>query len=412
MADMFSNGLLLVAPVVSGAPAAGQCGRTFARWLVEWLTQVVGWSVVQSVAGNWTSYVSTGNAGATVSALPSQFNIGSSSYTFTTADIGAYITITGFPVHWASRNGIYRIKSIVGTKTVNLEVERCMHEDGLPTYPAVVSGLTWGLWRNDPNYVPDSGNVIVLAGTGRNGSGYTFHLHINVRSSSYCYFPEFRMSPFASWSGGGWIDSRYTSALGIDNWNNSIVNVTKARVWATADTDRSVICLRSENDYNSWSFVYLGEIDVPDVPSDPKACILWSGSNRGSPSVGGDNDTLFGYGYDSSVYSGGRWLAQDNLTTVVGYASFAHSSGSSDTHWLAGSSRVWGEPFRQRYRQSVVCECRTSGYMEMRGTLRRMWFTGRDAPRLLVTGANGEYLHVVGGILLPWFSSKAWYERG
>ena len=407
MADHFVNGLRLV------APAGSQNGRTFSRWLVEWLTQICGWEVHDAISGNWATYVDQDTGGETVDSEPNQFSIGAYSYVFTSADIGSYLTITGFTGRYASRNGIYRIGRIISDKIVELDVERGMHEDGFPCWPSIISNLTWKLWSPTASYVPTSGDVMVLKGVGTNGAGYDFHLHINVRSSN-SYYPEFRMSPFASWNSGthSWDDSRYTTAKGIDSWNNSLVNNDSCRVWGAADADRFVVMIRMEDDYYSWHCLYAGEIDVKDEVADTNPCVLWAGSNRGNSTVGDDNQTLIGLGADSSLYSGGVWLGDDDLTSLTGYAMFTHVPSSSDVHWLSDSQRHWGEYRRERYRVPIICECRTAGFMELRGTLRRFWTTARDTPRMVTVGTNGEYLHTVGGLLIPWFNSKVWYERG
>jgi hypothetical protein len=405
MSDFFANGLRLT------APTASQCGQTFSRWLVEWLTQVVGWTLLDAPVGTaWSNYVSQDTTGDGVSGYPERFSIGASSYSFTSSDVGAYLTVVGFSTRFSKRAGIYRIVRLIDSKTVELDIKFSVHEDGIP---ASATGLLWKLWRPTTTYTPTSGDIAVLAGQGTTGSPYAFHLHISVRSSN-SYFPEFRMSPFASWNPTThtWLDSKYTSALGIDDWNNSLVNTDSVRVWAAGDTDRVVILMRVEDDYFAWHFMYLGEINPKFAATDPKPCILWAGSNQGNSTAGYDNNTLFGYGLSSSAYNGGRWLAADDTTTVTGYATLAHCPSSADANWIADSRRVWNEATRNRYRQAIICESRTSGAMELRGTLRRVWLTARDAPRLIITGINGEYLHVLGGVLIPWNNSKVWYERG
>jgi hypothetical protein len=288
-----------------------------------------------------------------------------------------------------------------------------VHEDG---FPDGITGLTWRLWYPTASYVPTSTNVIVLAGHGTTTgeSGYNFHLHITVRSTN-SYFPELRISPFASWNAGthAWDDLRYTSALGVDNYSNSIVNVDNCRVWGAADADRAVIMIRTEDDYFAWHFLYLGEIDTffPSVDTNP--CILWEGSNAGvaTTSPAGDSVNLIGYGAASNVNGRGLWLAADDLTSVVGYCMFAHSAFGSDTHWLSTEYRRFSEASRYNYLMDWVCECRTSGQMEMRGKLRRCWVSSRDHRREKPFGANSEYLHIVGGISIPWMNTKTWYQR-
>jgi hypothetical protein len=402
MADRFVNGLKLT------APASAQCGRTFSRWLVEWLTQVCGWTVVDEVSGNWTNVIASGAAGESVSSLPNQFDIGSG-YSFTSADIGRYLTITGFSGRFASRNGIYYIRRIISSTAVELAMEESVHEDG---FPPGIPGLSWRLWSSEASYVPTAADVIVLGGTGTTGSGYTFHLHINVRSTN-SYFPEFRISPFGSWSAGShsWSDLRYTSALGIDNWNNSLISTDVCRVWAVGDSDRAVIMIRTEDNYYAWHMIYLGEIDSFFPTDDPKPCILWAGSNRGQTTPAADNITLVGYGADSNINGRGLWLSYDELTSVTGYLAFPHSPYSSDGNWVSEEYRRFGQGSRSNFLLPLACECRTSGFMEIRGLLRRFWVTGRNHLRETPFGEYSAYLHVIGGLTFPWINTKTWYQR-
>jgi len=401
MADRFANGLKLTAPV------ADQCGRTFSRWLVEWLTQVCGWVIHDAISGNWSNVVASGADGATT-ATPNRFT--SAAAPFTSSDIGGYLTITGFTGRFVSRNGIYRILRLISSTEVELEVERSLHEDG---FPAATTGLSWRLWWPTAAFVPTSTNVIVLKGRGTTGVDYDFHLHITVRATN-SYYPEFRISPFASWDnvGHAWLDSRYTTARGIDNWNSSLIDVDNCRVWGAADSDRAAIMMRVEDSYYAWHLIYLGEIDPKNALLDTKPCVIWAGSNVGNATVGDDNATLIGYGASSSINGGGVWLAFDDLTSVTGYAMIANTPASADANWISDTQRWWGERSRGRYRQPILCECRTTGYMEIRGALRRIWATARDMPRMQPVGVNGEYLHTVGGILIPWCNTKVWYERG
>lgn len=406
MADQYVNGLLLTAPVAS------QCGRTFSRWLVEWLTQLCGWTVVQAVTGNWQNYVSQGTSGSIPTSSGTNSNVfKSNAYTFSSTDLGSYLTITGFTGRWVGRNGIYRIHRLVSgdSQSVVLDTKFGIHEDG---FPPATSGLTWKLWRPTIAYVPTNGDVIVLAGQGTIGSGYPFHLHINVRNTN-SYFPELRMSPFASWvSGSGWSDLRYTSAVGIDNQTSSLLNTDNVRIWAVGDQDRFAIGMRVEDDQYSWHFIYGGEIDPKDISVDTHPCVLWSGSTNGNSSIGYDATTFFGYGYAGTIATGGKWLGFDNLTTVTGNMMIAHMQPNADANWIAETYDWWNERSRARYKQPILCECRTSGYMEVRGALRRVWASCRAIPRMHVLGVNGEYIHLKGGLIFPWNNSKSYYERG
>jgi len=406
MADKYANGLLLT------APTASQCGRTFARWLVEWLTQICGWTLHDAYVGTaWSNVVSSGTDGAEdpTETTYQKWLFKSVSAVFSSSDVGAYLTITGFSK--AEWNGIYRINQVVSATTVKLDIWDSVHHRGI--LPGA-TGLTWRLWRPTNTYCPVANDIAVVKGTGTTSggpSGYSFHTHIKVRSSN-SYFPELIMSPFASWVvSTGWSDAKRTTALGIDNWSNSLINVDNCRVWAAADKDRAVIFIRPEDDYYSYHFLYIGEINTYHTAEDPKPCILWEGSNAGSTTPGGDAVTLIGTGASSNLNGRGYWLGYDDLTTVAGNMTFMHCSPAADLHWMAEWRRQFSMYNKDNYLLDAVCESKTTGHMELRGALRRTWITGRDNPRLNVFGANGEYVHVIGGLTMPWHGSQIRYER-
>lgn len=400
MAEKYQNGLLLT-------PAtASQCGRTFARWLYEWMTQVIGYSAYDTSDSTWTATYDSGSDGASVASYPERFTAASAA--FTGSDVGGYLTITGMtPVN---RGGIYRIINIISSTTVELDIKGSMHPDGIPVG---MTGLTWRLWRPDATDTPGSSAWAVARGTGTTGGGYSFDVHIGMRATN-SYFPQIIISPFASWNNGShtWSDSKYTTARGIDPTS---ANVDNCRIWASGDTDRVSIIIRCEDDTTSWGYVYIGEIDAfYSSAVDPKPCVVGTGFTVSAA----DGTLMLGTGGNSTLQSGGlRWLAKDDLTTLTGYLTFAHCSPSSDTHWLSQLYRRWSQYSREMYLLPLICECRTTGYMELRGSLRRVWTTARDYQRLTPFGANSEYLHTCGGIAMQWgagglpFGAPIWYEK-
>jgi hypothetical protein len=361
------------------------------------------------VGSAWSNYVHSEvspGTGQSVLDQKKQFDIGASTYNFDAAtDTGAYLTLTGLTEH----NGIYRINRVISSKVVELDTNFSVSDAGIVENQVDVA---WRLWRPTATYCPVANDVAVLGGLGTTGGGFPFHLHMNVRATN-SYFPEFILSPFASWNAGthAWTDSKRISAKGIDNWNNSVINVDNCRVFAAGDADRMVIMLRMEDDYYAWHFIYLGEIDTSYPVLDTRPCVVVLGSNRGNATAAGDNVTLFGTGADSSIYSGALWLAHDDVTSIAGRMMYYHCPVNADSNYYAGKYRVFSQINRQRYLQQIVCESLTSGYMEIRGALRRVWLTTQDDNRFMVLGNSGNFAHIVGGVVLPWNASPIYYQR-
>lgn len=392
-------------------------GRGVCRWLYEFLVRVVGWSAVDTGGSKWTTYVDTGAAGESVVDYPLRFDIGSgASHDFTSADIGAYLTITGFTP--AIYDGVYRIKKIISDKVVEIDEQYSVHSAGIPCDQ---TGITWRLWRNHDDYLPDPTHWVVFGGTGTVGGGYTFHLHMTVRAtgSSTLAMPEFILSPFASWNAGShsWDDSKYTSTVQIGGCGGQ----PGTRLFAAADTDRLVLMMKQERQIEyggtvagnfGWRFFYAGEIDqMADAADDPKPCVLWEGGNVGNTVPGQDTSNILGYNAGGDLYNGGIWLANDGTTSVAGYLMIAATPTDSNQNWFSDQQRRFGQDGGNHYRGSLMCECRTSGYMEVRGLLRRVWAGGEEATRCDPVGANNEFLHVIGGITIPWNGSRCFQER-
>ncbi len=239
MAERFQNGLLLT------SITASQGGRTFQRWLVEFATQICGWSLVDQDTGTrYTATKGTGVNGNSVLATPQQIDITGDAYNFAVGvDEGRYLTITGMPAGFEDRNGIYRIGEVVSAKIVNLEIAFSVHDAGIP-HPS--GALTWRLWSNDASDVPaySAADYAVIRGTGSQGGAYNFDVKITSQATD-AGFPQFEIGPFPAspWVAGGpgsWTDAKHTSAY--DLWlSNSQDNM---RVYAAGDADRIVVGVR------------------------------------------------------------------------------------------------------------------------------------------------------------------------
>lgn len=145
--------------------------RTFSRWMFEFLTKVVGWSVVDIVSGTgWDNYVAQGSTASTTDS--ETILITSAGYAFSSTDVDSYLTITGFSSPNDVRDGIYKIEQVTPAGgddySVRVNIIAGVHEDGLPVG---ASSLNWYLWRGDATYTPTAANVAVLEGTGYTGAG-------------------------------------------------------------------------------------------------------------------------------------------------------------------------------------------------------------------------------------------------
>ena len=407
MAEIFQNGLLLT------AVDASQVGRTFSRWLFEFATQICGWTARDSYdagAGSYTNTVATGSTGQSVAATPQQFR-DLTGTPFSAASAGNYLTITGFPAGFEDRAGIYRIVNVLDNNNVELDIRFSVHDAGIP-HPS--TGLSWRLWRANSADVPsnNTANYGVIRGTGTQGGAYNFDIRF-VQQTTFSSFPTFEVGPFGASPGqwtpgspGSWSDSRHTSAYSSYE-NNSCDN---CRVWAAGDTDRIVIAIRELDNSPLWDMIYLGEIDAFYGNSvDPNPVMVWSGHNDTA-----DREDIFGAGAatNTTFRDGGRGLAEDDLTTIQYYASFFQTSPSTDNEgWTQGLQRRWSQRTRRIYRQSFMCESRTTSHMELRGSLRRTWLGGRDLVRGTPFGRNAEFLHIVGGLIIPWNGSGVHEQR-
>lgn len=400
MADRFQNGLYLY------RGTASQVGRVFQRWLVEFATQICGWTLVDEDSTLYTNTKATGTGGASVVGEPAQLDVSADGTPFTVGvDEGRYITIhAGMPSGFEDRHGIYRITKVVSSSIVELDILFGVHDAGIP-HPS--SSLSWRLWSNDASDTPgySTSNWAVIQGTGTQQAGtYNFQARI-ISSSDTAGYPDYEVGPFANWNTGtnSW-DSAATSGFNGHLSNNS----DACRVFAVGDSSRIVVGIRNFDDNIHWDFLYLGEIDANyDETIDPNPVIVWNGNN-------GTNDTelLFGAGLTGgAMHVGGRGLSYDNTTTLAYYASLYQVEPYANNNWFANRTQRRSSRTTRFYRQNWMVEARSSGHMELRGKLRRTWLGCRSLDRGFVFGRNGEFLHLVGGIVIPWNGSGMHEQR-
>lgn len=403
MADRFQNALLLT-------PASGaQCGRTFSRWLVEFATQICGWTLIDDDGGagspnDYDRTIATGATGQSVAATPQRFQ-DSTGTPFASAQDGDYLTITGMPAGFEDRNGIYRIVTVIDDNNVDLDIRFSVHDAGIP-HPS--TNLSWRLWRAAATYVPGSAGTewAVIQGTGiQQAATYNFQVRI-LQQTGDSHFPRFEVGPFANWNTGtnSW-DSANTAVY--DSWYAS--SVDNCRIWAAGDSDRIVVAIRQLDNTVAWNFLYIGEFDAfYDETIDPNPVLVWHGNNTSSDLI-----DLFGAGYNTGTTfaTGGRMVGADNATTVTAYASFFNTGPTGNGQWRRGLKRRWNMRTRRIYRQAWIVESRTTGLQEYRGALRRCWISPQNLVRGRPFGRNAEFLHTVGGATIPWNGSGQHEER-
>jgi len=489
-------------------------GRFVNRLLFEWLTQVVGWAVVDKYPGSkWDNVLGSGS-GTAQSTTNALLQITSPSYVFTKADEGRFLTLTGFSSPAAS--GVYKILQFVGSVgsvyTVKIDIRQGVHHSGLP----VQAGLNWRLWAGNDTYCPSDLDAAVVQGTGTTGAGlttgtrsgvalsvsqggsvstlqdaganfqasdvgksitvsgsavsgnnstftiaswisstqitytnasggddswtgtwsitYPFHVWMQVADSPnpdyYDGFGKLDVSPFASWVAGvthNWSDGRHTGKYGYLPWGGSS-GYTQVTVWAEADLDHfSVFCI-AENIGNYPSSIPLlyaaGEMDAIYPDSDPRPCWIWvghdgvyewymgcfSGAGGAYPVIGTGSLPV---GTNNPISGGIRALGFDDLTALTYYVTFPHSPGSTDANWVSQLKRLLSKFSGNFFRLPLIVECRTSGFMEMRGVLRNLWACASSLTLMSPHGANGEYLHALRGLMSVWNGARCpWPSTG
>jgi len=160
----YQNGLFL-------EKSESNVGAAFARWLFEFLTQVVGWAVHDKAVGTkWDNYIASGSSTATTSDTET-IDITSPGYAFALSDVGRYLTLVGFST--PEEDGIYRILEYVSVLgdvyTIKVDKRMGPHSDGFTAAETV----DWALWSSDDAYTPDQGDIAVVIGKGKTGAGTT-----------------------------------------------------------------------------------------------------------------------------------------------------------------------------------------------------------------------------------------------
>lgn len=468
-------------------------GRWFSRFLVEWLTQVVGWSLVdKSVAGtsHWDNVAASGATGESVTAT--QIELDSPGYAFSAADEGGFLTVTGFANPFEQRDGVYKIRRYLGAVgtvyTLELYTDFSVHTDGIPVGH---TNLNWRLWFGSNSYCPsntadwaviggkgttgasltngtdtgggsfayaapivtftttpsgsaafvssDVGKKITIVGAttpGNNGTfvitavlsstqiqysnaggaaeafagtwNTTYDYHVLIEAERYSGFPRISISPFADWNtvGHAWTNPAkyHTTTLQPADYENHNTGL----VYAEADLDHFTVNYREVDggDYRIWYLYSVAELNAFYPETDPRPVFMWVGYETNAyydyatPVIGcSANANLY---FNATL----RGLAWDDATTLTYYPCFSHVAPSYDLNYIWGWRRKLSMRNRTFYKIPLILESRTAGSMELRGTMRNMWACSSGIPTCTPLAANGEYISILRGMLIPWGGSN------
>jgi hypothetical protein len=394
----YQNGLYLTDPTGS-VPA----GFVLSRWLFEWLTQVVGWTAHDTQNSRWTDVIASGTgatAGATT-ADSTKVDMSSSGRSWTSADIGKYITVTGLTT--TLRDGVYRIKYVEPSDIVVLDTKRGVHEDGLPNSET----FDWRLWDYTTTYTPGNEEWAVVRGAySHTPAEPNFDVRIEADSSE-AGVPNVAIGPFGTWNNSthAWSDSRNTTQLTTDSGSE-----VGEYVWAYADGNHAIVfygSFYSTTILLAPRILYFGEVTVPDTTADPNPGIIIQAYRGASQS---DQRQLWRtfIGIDNSR---SRWMSKlpANNTEVQGFFQTPTQQADSGQWWelMQGSNRQYTEWSKGIYRIDIQCECRTAGHMEQRGILKDLWCSGANLQPAMPFGASHEFINLCGGFSMPWNGSRS-----
>lgn len=411
MANKFQNGLLLSTSI------SGRGGHLFSRWLVEWLTQVVGWTLRDEdpTDSSWTDVEASGSGDGATTANADQVDMSGSSKTdWDSDDRGKYVTITGITGTDAEveKNGIYRILDVLAGNVLVLDIKRGVHEDGLPNGKS----FSWRLWDGTAPYIPDPSKfAVVRAAYSHTPSEPNLDIRLltTATGGAYSGFPSIAIGPFGTWDNGthDWDDDRNTSQKNpVTTGASTIVDTY---VWAFGTDDHAVICYWNHTN-NIPNFIYLGELAVDDTSVDTNPGVFVYGGAGSATSTVWPN--MMGYGNGGQLEDAGRGMSAlpDDDTEVTYYLQVPSIAADVNEHVLGSGSQRVSSWSRYLYRIEIELECRTSGHMEHRGELKNCWMTSKANQNLMSFGdgpAPDFYLHLFGGFAVTWNGSSIHVQK-
>lgn len=382
-------------------------GKVFCRWLYEWLTQVVGWTAHDENVSNWTDVEASGLAGTqgVTTADAARVDMSASGRSWTAADKDKYLTVTGLSD--STLDGVYRIASVEASDIVVLDILHGVHETGLPDGDS----FDWRLWEGRSAYYPTLNDwAVVRSAYSHTPAEPSFDIKL---VSDYGYLPSVGIGPFGTWdnSAHAWSDDRNTTQKGP---NSYLANDHSFQVFAYADTNHAIICMWSQNYSVSSSarfypcFMYLGEITVPSTTDDPNPGVVVNGGMNYFPRSYWEENVV-GADAGHAIYNSALWLSKlpANNTVVQGYLQIPDVRVGGTWNSLKQKQSLMYSQARHLPRIEVGLDCRVSGHMEYRGLMQNVWTSLQGLPLNTAFGVNREYLHLLGGLSIPWNGSHS-----
>lgn len=392
MAERYQNALTMPS-------AANNAGAAVSRWIVEFLTQVVGWTLHDSSGANWTATEATGTNGATSGSNAAEIDITGDAYNFTGGDVGKFITLPSISgtAEEQARAGIYRIASVTSSKVIEVNIDQGVHVDGLP---ASKTSLAWRLWSAYPT---TNDWAVLRAAYSHTPTEPNFDVRLIVESTSYSLLPRMELGPYGNWNAGtnSWDDSRNISKLrstGASGWTDI------AYIWASAD-DTHFTCAFKASNQTTYDFISFGELlrYHPTVDTNPSYVFHGFTTNTTGRLI------LAASSFSYSFVDEGSWLAEDDATTVPFFM-----SGPKAAPGITGADGTLMDTDLRKYSEwsgnimpaEIPLECRTAMHMELRGEFEKAWLAPHYLPFFTPFGANQEFLNTMGGFTIPWNGSR------
>lgn len=382
------------------------------RIIVEFATQVLGWTLYDSSGSGWTSVVASGSSADTTS-YPDALDMTGSGRSWSSGDEDMLLTLTGVSGADAAEeqcNGIYRIKEVVDTNTIKVNIQRGVHSDGLIDG---YTNLSWRLWDPDSSsYSPSAADWAVIRSSYSHAPSepnFDIRIEVGPNDNTWKMLPRFEIGPYGTWDnvGHAWDDSRNTGQL-IQGSSTSNTPAGVDSVFVFGDDDHLWMWWNHGVTTQYWHCLGIGQIIEPFNPNED--------TNPGAIYYGHDTmtlpDQLVGRECGGTNFSNkGYMLAEDDATSVAFYLMVpscppvSHPEASVPV-WHGYQRRIsrWGNAY---VRADILAESITASHMEIRGRLIDMWVGGAYPPFGRPFG--NSYVHLFGGLSHPWHNSNVLY---
>lgn len=384
----FLNAVQVGRDVSSGE--RGWAGRFTRQLIWLFLHKVVGWADVDKSGTKWDDPIASASDGATHASNPKILTSATGFGTTATEDV---IYIKGLTD--SERDGVYMVQKIVDANTIEVDLTRGVHTDGLPL---AETGLEWGVYRYKSSGDLSSDNDwYVLGGTGVGG---TFHLRSEEKHETGDGRYHFQLSPFGDWDGVGhaWNRTdRLTSETNLETGINSDVSW----VWGFADASHAFFFTmtlgQALNRVDRHLWMYVGDINAFHPTEDTNPVVLAA-----------DIQTV--YWTASSEFELAqlvRMLSGDDTTQITARLTYLSQHGDSSTVVQGDDAQAERSALTGNFiRTPLIVTEESNGYEEMRGTLKSVENGHQSGPVGPVpVGASRDLLRMRRWTM-PWNGSK------